>query len=281
MTIDMPAPLHVEAGVTPLFKRVLVGIDRSPESVEAARQAAMLTDSGGDLTLLGAWSPPPPAIGVIGADLSREDAADAYREAAEEAVATAKAAVASIVTPTTAVTRGFAWDELLGAAERGDSTLIALGSHGQGRVRGILMGSTATHVVHKAPCSVLIARPAGHDFPRRIVVGIDGSIESAAAYDVARHASERFGSELWPVVAHGANGIDQELIAAIVGYGREDSPDEPVTALLAASSEADLLVVGSRGLHGFKALGSVSERVAHRARCSTLIVRPPANSSSS
>jgi nucleotide-binding universal stress UspA family protein len=50
-------------------------------------------------------------------------------------------------------------------------------------------------------------------------------------------------------------------------------PDEPATALVAAAAEADLLVVGSRGLHGLKALGSVSERVAHRARCSVLIVR--------
>jgi nucleotide-binding universal stress UspA family protein len=43
--------------------------------------------------------------------------------------------------------------------------------------------------------------------------------------------------------------------------------------LTAASHDADLLVLGSRGLHGLKALGSVSERVAHRAECSTLIVR--------
>ena len=47
----------------------------------------------------------------------------------------------------------------------------------------------------------------------------------------------------------------------------------PVAALLAASAESDLLVVGSRGLHGLRALGSVSERIAHRARCSVLVVR--------
>ena len=44
-------------------------------------------------------------------------------------------------------------------------------------------------------------------------------------------------------------------------------------ALTAASAGADLIVLGSRGLHGLKSLGSVSERVAHRAPCSTLIVR--------
>jgi nucleotide-binding universal stress UspA family protein len=39
------------------------------------------------------------------------------------------------------------------------------------------------------------------------------------------------------------------------------------------SADADLLVVGSRGLDGFRALGSVSERVAHEASCSVLVVR--------
>lgn len=34
-----------------------------------------------------------------------------------------------------------------------------------------------------------------------------------------------------------------------------------------------LIVLGSRGLHGIRALGSVSERVAHRAPCSVLVVR--------
>ena len=47
---------------------------------------------------------------------------------------------------------------------------------------------------------------------------------------------------------------------------------QPVPALVERSREADLVVVGSRGLHGLRALGSVSERVAHRADCSVLVV---------
>jgi nucleotide-binding universal stress UspA family protein len=49
-----------------------------------------------------------------------------------------------------------------------------------------------------------------------------------------------------------------------------------VPALVAASQEADLLVVASRGLRGVRALGSVSERVAHQAHCSLLVYRPSA-----
>jgi nucleotide-binding universal stress UspA family protein len=53
-------------------------------------------------------------------------------------------------------------------------------------------------------------------------------------------------------------------------------PETPVAALVQASAEADLLVVGSRGLHGVAALGSVSERVGHLALSSVLVVREPA-----
>ena len=46
-----------------------------------------------------------------------------------------------------------------------------------------------------------------------------------------------------------------------------------VDALLKVSDETDLLVVGSRGLRGLRALGSVSERIGHRASCSVLVAR--------
>ncbi len=49
--------------------------------------------------------------------------------------------------------------------------------------------------------------------------------------------------------------------------------EHPVRVLVRASMDADIVVVGSRGLHGLKSLGSVSERVAHQAACSVLVVR--------
>jgi nucleotide-binding universal stress UspA family protein len=130
-------------------------------------------------------------------------------------------------------------------------TLVAVGSHGAGRSRGIVIGSTATELVHKAPCSVLVARKPLKDFPGPIAVGVDGSKEAAAADAVVGALGKRFGARL----------------------ERLENLPHPLSGLVDAAVEAELLVVGSRGLHGVRALGSVSERVAHEARCWVLVVR--------
>jgi len=255
-----------------VFSRVLVGVDGSEESREAARQAAVLAE--GQLTLLAAYNVTARLAGGASMGIPVYYDEDLQRDTAKEALSRVRADVATAA-PTGKIVRGVIWDALIREAEREQDTLIAVGSHGVGRMTGIVMGSVATNVIHKAPCSVLVARKNSDAFPRKIVVGIDGSPESAAAYAVARQLAERFETELVPVVAHGRETVDRQLVDLLIGHYREDLPDEPVRALVAASADADLLVVGSRGLHGLKALGSVSERVAHEARSSVLIVREP------
>ena len=254
-----------------MWSRVVVGTDGSPESLEAARQAATLLEADGELTLLNAYDVLPAFVGgTVGTTASARIDEEAQREAAEKALA---GAVQATPGAKGELKRGRAWEELISEAERQRAGVIAVGSHGRTRAAGILLGSTATDLIHKAPSSVLLARTAGEDFPRSIVVGVDGSPESARAYEVAADLSARFGARLWNVVAHGGKGVDAKRVADVVGHHREDLQDDPVEALLAAASDADLLVVGSRGLHGLRALGSVSERVAHRATCSVLVVR--------
>jgi nucleotide-binding universal stress UspA family protein len=256
------------AGLTQ-FAHVVVGIDGSPEAHEAARQAARLTD--GELTFLAAYDPADAIVGgTIGVPVYADE--QAVRARAESALREA----ATVVVESSAsaeLVRGRSWEALLAEVERRAASLVVVGSHGNSRLGGVVLGSTATELVHKAPCSVLVVRTAGADFPTRLAVGVDGSAESAAAYATAKALSDRFGASLWPVVAHGGGTVDRGEVERIVGDRREDSPHDAVAALLAASTESDLLVVGSRGLHGLRALGSISERIAHRARCSVLVVR--------
>jgi nucleotide-binding universal stress UspA family protein len=262
-------PTATGSGITHVFERVLVGVDRSEASIEAARQAAVLTEHYGSLTLLGIY-PPPARTGLDAVD---DPSSAADREAIEQAVEKAEATIGRLVAPTTKVARGYVWEGLIEEATDTDDTLVVVASEGPGRIEGIIGGSTETELIHKSPCSVLVARPATDRFPERIVVGLDGSPESARAYAAARRLAARFGSVLWPVVARGGKQVDVDEVARLTHDRYEELPGEPLGALAAASADADLLVVGSRGLHGLKALGSVSERIAHRAHCSTLVVR--------
>jgi nucleotide-binding universal stress UspA family protein len=232
-----------------IFGRVLVGVDDSPESVEAARQAAIL--AAGPVTLLAAYDL---TQTIVGAGMAPAPVVPLdegpFRERAEEALGRARQELGSNE-PAGKIARGRAWEMLLDEIAAEHITLVAVGSHGAGRAKGILIGSTATELVHKAPCSVLVARKPLKDFPSSIVVGIDGSKEAAVAGAVAGALAERFGAKL----------------------ERLENLPHSVSGLVDAAIESELLVVGSRGLHGVKALGSVSERVAHEARCSVLVVR--------
>jgi nucleotide-binding universal stress UspA family protein len=266
------APAATQPGIPRVFARVLVGVDRSAESREAGRQAAQLMGRAGYLELLAAYEVAHPA--AVSGVVVEDHVDDQVRRAQVRATsALERACIASGRDDIVAkVLMGRPIDALLEEARQQHATLIAVGSHGHARAAGIVLGSVATETIHRAPCSVLVARGRLPQRLRRVVVGIDGSPESVSAYDVAAELAERTGAELWPVAAHGEELVDRDAIDALTRR-REDSPNEPVRALVAAAADADLLVVGSRGLHGLKALGSVSERVSHEARCSTLIVR--------
>jgi len=137
-----------------------------------------------------------------------------------------------------------------------------------------------------------------------IVVGVDGSEDSKEALRWAlaearlRRASLRavYAWELPAVYVHGYAPPDlfdrdlmrdraaQVLDAVVAEVAGEDPPVpvERVTSegsaarvLVEAASEADLLVVGSRGHGDFAALllGSVSHQCAHHAQCTVVIVR--------
>lgn len=230
-----------------LFERVLAGADGSEAGLEATRQAARLVAPDGSLEVFTA---------VYLAEASRTGlsaprvAAELEREAAEanrEALAVAGPAGSG------RIVNGPATQSLLHALEAREVGLVVVGTHGHRRAAEILLGGVAGELLHASPCSVLVARPPADParFPQAVVVGSDGSADAQLAVGAADHLARRFDA--------GVRVISADA--------------DPVGTLVEASREADLLVVGSRGLRGLKALGSVSERVAHEAACSVLVVR--------
>jgi len=249
-----------------VFERILCGVDGTPESLIAVGQGVRLREPGGNLYLAAAAD-----LGKAAhAGVAAPHAAELLRQEAGEAMAGARAIAPSAVEK---VANGEPVAVLLREAEAEQATLVAVGSHGHGRAAGMLLGSVAARMLRDAPCSGLVARAARDEesWPRSLAVGVDGSAESAAAFAVARSVAERFGASI-QAVASARDHLDREAAQAIAPE-LEEQQGRAVAALTAASESADLVVVGSRGLHGLKALGSVSERVAHRARSSVLVVR--------
>lgn len=245
-----------------MFERIVCGVDGSAESLEAVRQADVLLRPDGRLVLVAAvdlsdtihFRIAPTAIHAARQALEQAEeldrrAAEALDRAREAAPGASDVAAVEVAGSPAACLLETA------ASERAD--LVAVGTHGLGRMAGIALGSVATRMLHRAPCSVLVARrpETGEWAPRRVVVGVDGSREAEAALEAARELESRLGAS---------------VEALTVDDGRA------AHALVEAARGADLLVVGSRGMHGAHSLGSVSERVAHRAACSVLVVRQPA-----
>ncbi|MGH8827045.1 MAG: universal stress protein [Jiangellaceae bacterium] len=136
-----------------------------------------------------------------------------------------------------------------------------------------------------------------------LVIGVDGSQESTTALTWAAAEAQRQGAALviiyglhMPIVSvplsgsvvlpptdelekYARNVLDEAAAAATTTAPGLEVRTElelrpPADALLAASADAELVVVGSRGLSslGSVILGSVSARVAAGAACPTVVI---------
>ena len=267
MTGGSGSRLEGAANAASVFDRILCGVDGTPESLVAVRQAVRLAGEDGVLSLAAVTN----LAKAAHAGAAASHAAELLQDKAEAALADARSIAPSAVERLVA---GAPAEALLREAQREQATIVAVGSHGRGRAAGILLGTVAATMLRDAPCSVLIARPARNadTWPQSVVVGVDGSTESASAFSVARLLAERFDADLHALAATN-DQLDQQAARAFAP-DLTDQPGRAVDVLVARSESADLVVVGSRGLRGLKALGSVSERVAHQARSSVLVVRP-------
>jgi len=124
-----------------------------------------------------------------------------------------------------------------------------------------------------------------------VVVGADGSDNGIAALRWAADTAVAYGLPLTVLYARpDANaeptlvGEPSGVLADAVAVARAAQPDleiralqmpeSPVQSLLAAGESADILVLGSRGVEGFRGLllGSTTMHVAPYARCPVVVV---------
>lgn len=288
-----------ESSTTELpLRGVVVGVDGSPSSEHALRWAAgQARLTGRDLHAVITWDVPVmydmPLTGEF--DWSG-DAARALAKTVENVLGEPDASHVL-----RHVIQGGPARVLIDAGR--DADLLVVGSRGHGGLPGLLIGSVSQHVIAHAACPLVLVHE--HQATTgRIVVGVDGSRESAEALRWAAGQADLTGAELHAVLAWhvpAAYGIvdsteadwaahsSRHLEATVAGALDEkaaarvvlDVVDEyPATALLSAAQDADLLVVGSRGRGTFAGmlLGSVSRHVAMHASCPVVVHHVPATS---
>lgn len=264
-------------GGEPLFARVLCGVDGSPAAREAAGQAAVLAD-GGTLDLVSVtWT--------TGAGPTRMTVLSDVR--ARGALDSAKALTAELGTSvSTEVVHDADEAGTLGRLAAGHD-LIAVGARPGSRAGGIVLGSVASRMVHDARLPVLVARrpPANRVFPDPVLLATDGSPPSARAATLTGRIAGRLGASAMVLHAGAAAGAAElrEIARQTVEIGEATGREPTVVELgshtvdtivdVARTERATLIVVGSRGRKGAKALTSISERVAHEAPCSVLVAR--------
>lgn len=180
--------------------------------------------------------------------------------------------------------------------------LVVVGSRGMGAISRGLLGSVSSGLVHYAHCPVAVvhadqAHTADPTSP--VLLGIDGSPASEAATSLAFEEASCRGVDLvalhawsdvgvFPILGmdwHEYEDEGHEVLAERLAGWQEQYPDvhvrrrvvcdRPSHWLLDESTQAQLVVVGSRGRGGFKGmvLGSVSAAVAQQAKTPVIVVR--------
>jgi nucleotide-binding universal stress UspA family protein len=280
---------------------VVVGVDGSRGGRRALLWAADEADRrGADLRIVHSDRKQPAAVPAW-YDPSQQSLSpgEAVLDDAAGLVATGQPTVLA----TTELSRSSPVHALRAAAR--DAELLVVGSRGAGGFRGLSLGSVSDQIVQHAPGPVVVVHDDGEPLslraaPGRVVVGVDGSRGSDLALQWATAEAALRQAEL--VIVHAwqyppvgvvaalpprsLEGGAEELVAVAVGRARERHPGgrisgqvregDAVPVLVTEAAEADLLVVGRRGLGPFQGglLGSVAHQCARLASVPVSVVRP-------
>ena len=283
---------------------IVVGLDASPEARDALQWAR--TYAGADDRIVAVRAFDLQWIGLAGVaavPLVPEDLELSAREALDKLVGeVADERIEAVVR------EGRPGPALVAEAERAD--LVVVGHRGDSRV-AMMLGSTANYVLHHNTVPTVIVRGerGGSGEPvRRIVVGVDDhhldKADENASVHAVRWALQVPGVEhvrvvhawhlppmavgLYPAIAADFEALDNAAFAVIdkvltaAGPAPEGVVVEPASvrgtpgwAMVDESRDADLVVVGSRGVGTLRGLilGSTSAEVAAQALSPVCVVR--------
>jgi len=290
------------------FSKILLATDGSPSSQDATEAAAQVAKVfGSEVTILFAvptFSMPPTPRGGYPPELMRkgEDVVARVGEILRKAGVKSKGEYPQA--------RGSVVETIVEYATEQKVDLIVMGTRGLGGFKRVTLGSVSSAVAVHAPSATLVVRP-GKAMVRRILVAIDGSENAQRALEAAIDLAKGLKAELqighiafvpavsWaagmpastvPIyrIEEAAERAGKQLLSKAVRFARDagvaNPGEEMVTKLgspaqgiveLADKGDADVVVLGTRGLGTFKKLlmGSVANSVLHYANCSVLVVK--------
>lgn len=149
--------------------RVLIASDGSGLAMDAARRAVQLLPSDAVYTVItvvhpaGVTAGMDVGFGLAAASLPPVPAA-ALARAEDDARRSVESTATALDRPSTPrVAHGDPGATICAVAASESFDVIVVGSHGSGVIRRVLLGSVSHHVLHHAPCPVLVVREADED----------------------------------------------------------------------------------------------------------------------
>jgi nucleotide-binding universal stress UspA family protein len=278
--------------MTGMTDGIVAGYDGSPGSDEALRWAAREAWARGTaLTICLAW--PAPDLRQLGDWGAHDRARQLGGEILAQGVRVA-GAVPDLTDVRTVLAEGSPAHVL---CERSSAAeMVVVGSRGRGGLAGSLLGSVSWQVACHSQGRVVVVRGQWrpvNQAPGVVVAGVDGS---PASHEVLTFAFEEAALRDVPLVAVcalsdapgklGGTQPMEEGFSRVLTSQEKEHPEvtvlrqvalgSPRSALLTAAAEAQLLVVGSRGLGGLEgmSLGSVAAALLHHSPCPVAVVHP-------
>jgi nucleotide-binding universal stress UspA family protein len=144
------------------LKKILIAVDDSPFAQRAVKIGVELAEAvkaeiafvhvfDAAATSAGAWGFPADRISAM-SELEGKRLLKKFRDGIPEKLA-------ARLRVTDFLESGKAASSIVAVAKKWRADLIVMGSHGRGKVKGILMGSVSQDVLRKAPCPILVAPP--------------------------------------------------------------------------------------------------------------------------